>query len=318
MCGRFFRRLYLLKRHVRVHPRKGPYSCSLCNESFSKSSDLALHRFAHETSADRHAPDEEQVAEDPNAINDIENEQEDELLGLEGHMRVRNLSPLQSSSAKPQYTLPQPSFPIVQSSAPAGPLTSLPQEYDLVSKRLPRTSKGYACKQPACKKRFDTRAQMNKHYRSHIPDNQRNFKCSNCRKGFNDARDLKRHVEGKNGCKATNSGDEPSHHLFTPVPESTATPREPWNRQHKASDDHYKVQLPRSPVDERIDECIQILGQQRYLMHDIRSIVSWRSTTVFPTTRTPGGLIGQNVGESQYIYIPNEEPVRNWRCRNMH
>lgn len=79
---------------------------------------------------------------------------------------------------------------------------TLPHFYDNpVNKRLPRAPGAFRCLNPGCPaKPFDTRAQMNKHRRSHIPEFLRRFRCAQCGKGFNDARDLKRHVDRKTKC----------------------------------------------------------------------------------------------------------------------
>lgn len=64
MCGRLFKRLEHLKRHVRTHTQERPYSCSLCSKAFSRSDNLAQHRRTHETSADGTAPSEEEMMEE--------------------------------------------------------------------------------------------------------------------------------------------------------------------------------------------------------------------------------------------------------------
>lgn len=40
-CGRFFKRLEHLKRHVRTHTQERPYICNHCNKAFSRSDNLA-------------------------------------------------------------------------------------------------------------------------------------------------------------------------------------------------------------------------------------------------------------------------------------
>jgi len=47
-CGRLFKRLEHLKRHVRTHTQERPYICSLCGKAFSRSDNLAQHRRIHE------------------------------------------------------------------------------------------------------------------------------------------------------------------------------------------------------------------------------------------------------------------------------
>lgn len=64
MCGRLFKRLEHLKRHVRTHTQERPYICSLCNKAFSRSDNLAQHRRTHEANPDADAPDEEEIEEE--------------------------------------------------------------------------------------------------------------------------------------------------------------------------------------------------------------------------------------------------------------
>lgn len=68
MCGRLFKRLEHLKRHVRTHTQERPYLCNLCNKAFSRSDNLAQHKRTHETSADGSAPSEEEMEEERDAI----------------------------------------------------------------------------------------------------------------------------------------------------------------------------------------------------------------------------------------------------------
>lgn len=74
MCGRLFKRLEHLKRHVRTHTQERPYICTLCNKKFSRSDNLAQHRRTHETSADGSAPSEEEMEEERDAMHDATDE----------------------------------------------------------------------------------------------------------------------------------------------------------------------------------------------------------------------------------------------------
>lgn len=47
-CGRIFKRLEHLKRHVRTHTQERPYICPHCNKAFSRSDNLAQHRRTHD------------------------------------------------------------------------------------------------------------------------------------------------------------------------------------------------------------------------------------------------------------------------------
>ncbi|KAK3676477.1 Transcription factor mst12 [Recurvomyces mirabilis] len=74
MCGRLFKRLEHLKRHVRTHTQERPYICNLCNKAFSRSDNLAQHKRTHETSADGTAPSEEEMDFEEMAGDDAEAE----------------------------------------------------------------------------------------------------------------------------------------------------------------------------------------------------------------------------------------------------
>ncbi|KAF7948336.1 uncharacterized protein EAE97_003747 [Botrytis byssoidea] len=47
-CGRLFKRLEHLKRHVRTHTQERPYICPHCSKAFSRSDNLAQHRRTHD------------------------------------------------------------------------------------------------------------------------------------------------------------------------------------------------------------------------------------------------------------------------------
>ncbi|KAF1850982.1 STE-domain-containing protein [Cucurbitaria berberidis CBS 394.84] len=70
-CGRLFKRLEHLKRHVRTHTQERPYVCPLCNKAFSRSDNLAQHRRTHEP-----RPDGEPLSD----------YQDDDLEGDEDHL----------------------------------------------------------------------------------------------------------------------------------------------------------------------------------------------------------------------------------------
>ncbi|KAL9021068.1 MAG: hypothetical protein Q9185_001736 [Variospora sp. 1 TL-2023] len=54
-CGRLFKRLEHLKRHVRTHTQERPYICPHCSKAFSRSDNLAQHRRTHEARPDGEA-----------------------------------------------------------------------------------------------------------------------------------------------------------------------------------------------------------------------------------------------------------------------
>ncbi|KAI9889286.1 MAG: homeodomain transcription factor ste12 [Vezdaea aestivalis] len=77
-CGRLFKRLEHLKRHVRTHTQERPYICEHCNKRFSRSDNLAQHRRIHE-SKDPNAPEAYGAYEDE----ELDEPGEDQLPPLE-------------------------------------------------------------------------------------------------------------------------------------------------------------------------------------------------------------------------------------------
>ncbi|KAL9607432.1 MAG: hypothetical protein Q9167_007655 [Letrouitia subvulpina] len=75
-CGRLFKRLEHLKRHVRTHTQERPYVCPHCNKAFSRSDNLAQHRRTHEARADGEVGSysEEELEIDENEFGAIEEE----------------------------------------------------------------------------------------------------------------------------------------------------------------------------------------------------------------------------------------------------
>ncbi|KJY00076.1 transcription factor steA like protein [Zymoseptoria brevis] len=119
MCGRLFKRLEHLKRHVRTHTQERPYICTLCNKAFSRSDNLAQHRRTHETSADGSAPSEEEMEEERDAMQEETNGNNGDLddsayqviagmstggdmPGLPTHVDMRSLSGHDSMGIAPQ------------------------------------------------------------------------------------------------------------------------------------------------------------------------------------------------------------------------
>lgn len=72
MCGRLFKRLEHLKRHVRTHTQERPYVCPLCNKAFSRSDNLAQHRRTHEANPDGTMPVEDDIEEGEDGLESLE------------------------------------------------------------------------------------------------------------------------------------------------------------------------------------------------------------------------------------------------------
>ncbi|KAH9990374.1 hypothetical protein BJV77DRAFT_924045, partial [Russula vinacea] len=46
-CGRLFKRLEHLKRHLRTHTSERPFQCQICRKRFSRSDNLTQHARIH-------------------------------------------------------------------------------------------------------------------------------------------------------------------------------------------------------------------------------------------------------------------------------
>ncbi|RMZ83729.1 hypothetical protein DV738_g950, partial [Chaetothyriales sp. CBS 135597] len=109
-CGRLFKRLEHLKRHVRTHTQERPYVCKYCNKAFSRSDNLAQHRRTHETQ-----PGGSQSGM-PHSDEDLEVEENefgslDELSSPEEVSRPESFAPLVAGSMPPPSTLVMQSMP---------------------------------------------------------------------------------------------------------------------------------------------------------------------------------------------------------------
>lgn len=69
-CGRLFKRLEHLKRHVRTHTQERPYQCPYCSKAFSRSDNLAHHRRIHESQPDGQNPRPASASNEDNEDND--------------------------------------------------------------------------------------------------------------------------------------------------------------------------------------------------------------------------------------------------------
>lgn len=74
-CGRLFKRLEHLKRHVRTHTQERPYVCPQCNKAFSRSDNLAQHRRTHDEHSDGSFPtpiEEEDFSNDEDTVTGLD------------------------------------------------------------------------------------------------------------------------------------------------------------------------------------------------------------------------------------------------------
>ncbi|TFK37282.1 hypothetical protein BDQ12DRAFT_667209 [Crucibulum laeve] len=66
-CGRLFKRMEHLKRHLRTHTMERPFSCPKCKKKFSRSDNLNQHLRTHERSGPGSGTDEFENGEDADA-----------------------------------------------------------------------------------------------------------------------------------------------------------------------------------------------------------------------------------------------------------
>ena len=90
-CGRMFKRMEHLKRHLRTHTLERPYQCNRCKKRFSRSDNLAQHLRTHARGGDGTDGGAEEA--------DVESEEVDELEGddaaFEGYMGLGNMPDVQ-------------------------------------------------------------------------------------------------------------------------------------------------------------------------------------------------------------------------------
>ncbi|ETI22980.1 hypothetical protein G647_04776 [Cladophialophora carrionii CBS 160.54] len=102
-CGRLFKRLEHLKRHVRTHTQERPYVCPYCNKAFSRSDNLAQHRRTHESQPDgQPAPvnSEEEMENEENDFGSM-----DELSSPDEVTRPSSVQGMLAMSMPPPSTL---------------------------------------------------------------------------------------------------------------------------------------------------------------------------------------------------------------------
>jgi len=107
-CGRLFKRLEHLKRHVRTHTQERPYVCPYCSKAFSRSDNLAQHRRTHEAQQDgQSAPvtSEEELENEENEFGSM-----DELSSPDEASRPTNVSSMMAMS----MAMPPPSTLVMQ------------------------------------------------------------------------------------------------------------------------------------------------------------------------------------------------------------
>lgn len=105
-CGRLFKRLEHLKRHVRTHTQERPYVCPYCNKAFSRSDNLAQHRRTHESQHDgQPAPvtSEEELENDENDFGSM-----DELSSPDEVTRPTSVSVMAMAMPPPSTLVMQP------------------------------------------------------------------------------------------------------------------------------------------------------------------------------------------------------------------
>lgn len=107
-CGRLFKRLEHLKRHVRTHTQERPYVCSLCNKAFSRSDNLAQHKRTHEANKDGdQSQSTSPIMDDDHELLDVVEEENNLMDGGKGLGVMPTDTFRTSPGARPSFAWPQ-------------------------------------------------------------------------------------------------------------------------------------------------------------------------------------------------------------------
>jgi len=109
-CGRLFKRIEHLKRHVRTHTQERPHVCADCAKAFSRSDNRAQHRRAHTTEGEETEEEGSSgIFDDEELDNEVEQfpspEESDQGLAphsfIQGSMQLHHSMPVMSAYSAP-------------------------------------------------------------------------------------------------------------------------------------------------------------------------------------------------------------------------
>lgn len=182
-----------------------------------------------------------------------------------------------------------------------GSASALPaqQQDEQIIKRLPRIPGGYSCHHPGCQKRCDTKKSLNKHVRSHILGSNRKHKCGRCAKGFNDRRDLNRHLSGKTKCQIR------SFMAPVPVSEPTVSEGDQWDVSHFST--AVNTALPAADVSGQDQNATPDSTQSSSSMVDPTALSLFRCSTCDENFPDKATLLDHNRHSSAHARITIDE-----------